>query len=95
MIKVVARNVIKSNSIKSAIVLSDELVKLSQLEDGCISYHLYQDINQPQILTMIEEWASEDDLNRHMKSDHVARIFPLFEPLMEEETVINVYKQII
>lgn len=76
MIKVIARSVIRNNELEKVINLYDELIKKTREEDGCISYELFQDINDKNVLIIIEEWESEKHLDAHKKTEHFTRVVP-------------------
>lgn len=95
MIKVVAKNFAKEDKIKEVTELCKELVEETRKEEGCIKYEVFQDVNEPNVLTMIEEWDSVEALNKHMKSEHFTRIIPEFGELMDKDGDINVYTKII
>ncbi len=76
MIKVVAKSLIKDNEVEKVINLYDELVKKTRQEEGCISYELFQDINNENILTIVEQWESEEHFEAHKKTEHFTRIVP-------------------
>jgi quinol monooxygenase YgiN len=38
-------------------------------EKGCMSFHVFQDIGVKTVFSLIEEWESREDLDRHMLSD--------------------------
>ncbi|WMW22822.1 putative quinol monooxygenase [Methanolobus mangrovi] len=94
-IKVVAKHYVKPEKIEDYIGLSKELVKETLKEEGCIEYGLYQDLKNPLILTMIEEWEDNNSLGRHFNSEHFKEIVPLMANLCEKETEINVYNKIV
>ena len=58
-----------------------------------VEYGLYQELNNPEILTMLEEWHDECSLDEHMKSNHFREILPLFSEYLQKEPEINVYKR--
>ena len=41
------------------------------LENGCLRYELFVDLDDPTKFTFIEEWASRDALNVHGQSAHI------------------------
>jgi quinol monooxygenase YgiN len=41
---------------------------------GCISCRLYHEEAQPAVVTWVEEWQSEADLRRHLKSPRYKKI---------------------
>lgn len=95
MIKVVARNFVREDKLNEIIDLYKELVELTRKEKGCIKYELYQDGNDPTILTMIEEWDSRNDLENHFNTEHFVRIVPMVKKYMVNESDLNIYNKII
>lgn len=92
MIKVIAKNFIKIDEVGNFEKSAIELIKKTRKEEGNISYALYEDINNKQILTFIEEWENEEALNKHMNSVHFKRIVPEFNKFQEKESEINIYR---
>lgn len=66
-IKVIARSVVRPHSLPEALRLYDALVKKTVLEPGCHSYELFQDIDDPHRLTLIEEWEDELPVHRYTR----------------------------
>ncbi len=91
MIQVVAKNFAKVEMVETVIEQYKELVELTRQEEGCIAYELHQDVKNPQILTMIEQWESMPALEAHLSSDHFKRIVPGIKQHMEKETELNIY----
>lgn len=94
MIKVVAENFIKINEVDNFKQNVIELIEETRKEEGNISYALYEDNSNKQILTFIEEWENEEALNRHMNSVHFKKIVPKFKMFQEKEGKINIYKEV-
>ncbi|MBI3303136.1 MAG: antibiotic biosynthesis monooxygenase [Deltaproteobacteria bacterium] len=40
-------------------------------EAGCLTYHFYTDLADPNTFFIFEEWESEDALARHFQTDHM------------------------
>lgn len=95
MIKVVAKNYIQEGKLEEILGLYKELVEKTVVEPGCIRYELFQDIGNPGILTMIEEWESIEALDAHEKTEHFTRIFPLLKNLVRGESDFHIYKKLI
>lgn len=95
MIRIVARNYPAPEHQEAILALARELVDKSRLEAGCRSYGLYQDVDHPELLTMLEEWESREALDRHMQSEHFTRIVPQLGRLMTRESELNVYRQLL
>ncbi len=93
MIKVVAKGVYLEGKSEVAIAMYDELVKETRKEQGCIAYNLFQDKDNKDVLTMIEEWESVEALEAHKKSEHFTRIVPMIGEL-RKSAELNVYELI-
>lgn len=92
-IRVVAKNQVKPEKVQEFMGLCKNLIKETLKEEGCIEYGVYQELEKPEILTMLEEWEDENSLDQHIKSDHFREIFPLLSECLEKETEINVYRK--
>ncbi len=76
MIKIVAKAVVVSSKRDAYLEVARELVAESRKEPGCISYALYQDMNNPNILTFIEEWRDQAAIEFHNSTPHYAVLCP-------------------
>lgn len=96
MLKVVAKHNVKTDKLEEFVLLAKKLVQETNLNDGgCIRYELFQDIKTPQILTIIEEWDSQEALNRHMEAKHFKEIFPLLQDLLTIPGEVNLYQKLL
>ena len=94
MIKVIARSVIKDKEINSYLEEVRILVAETRKEEGCISYELFQDINNKCIFTILEEWSSKDALDLHKKSKHITEIIPRINNY-RDSVEVNIYEKVI
>jgi quinol monooxygenase YgiN len=94
MIKVVAKANYYEDKVEDAIKLYEELVKETRKENGCISYSLFKDTKDPSILTMIEEWESQEALDLHIKSNHFTTIVPMISKF-RKSSELNVYELVL
>jgi quinol monooxygenase YgiN len=95
MIKVIAKHFIEEDKIREFLESASELVETSRKENGCVSYELYQDINDPGVVTLIEEWKNKTALNEHINSGPFKKIVPELTRFSRKKGVINVYKKIL
>ena len=94
MIKVVCKIKLKPGvKADEYIQMAREVVTETRKEKGCITYTINEDINDPTILAMLEEWENEETLNLHNESEHVLRIVPELRKL-RESTELNIYKEV-
>lgn len=95
MIQVVAKHNVKPREIDRFIEMAGELIsKTKRLDAGCIRYGLFQDLKDPAILTIIEEWESQDALDRHSAAAHFRELVPKLGELCEKPGEINLYRPV-
>lgn len=95
MIKITAKSIVKPGAREEFIATARELVEKSRAEAGNISYHLYEDMDAPSILTFIEEWKDQAAVDIHADSEHFQRIIPLLGAMTEEAIEISLYREIL
>ena len=94
MIKVVCKAKLKPGvKVEEYLIIAREAVSETRKEKGCIMYTLHEDINDPTILTTLEEWVDEEAINQHNKSEHILKIVPELRKL-RESTEINIYREV-
>jgi quinol monooxygenase YgiN len=76
MIRIIAKNFIKTSEISKAEPLFRELVAASKKDQGCLEYRLHKDDAEPGLYVFIEEWADKDSHAKHDASEHFTRIIP-------------------
>ena len=94
MIKLVSKGYFYEDKIEEAIKIFDELAQKSRLEKGCIAYNLYQDLNDKTILTMIEEWESEESLESHRNTEHFKTLVPITRTF-KKDSDLNLYRLVL
>ncbi|MBA4158739.1 MAG: antibiotic biosynthesis monooxygenase [Gemmatimonadetes bacterium] len=52
--------------------VKEEVFGPTRKEAGCIRYRFYQDVENPDAFSFVEEWESWDALNDHFRSEHVS-----------------------
>ena len=51
----------------------------TRIQPGCISCRLYQDLDEPDAVFLVEEWESREKLDRHFNSEQCRIILSLLE----------------
>ena len=51
----------------------------TKIQPGCISCRLYQDLDEPDAVFLVEEWKSRKKLDRHFNSEQYRIILSLME----------------
>jgi quinol monooxygenase YgiN len=70
------------------------LIGPTRVETGCISCRLYHETDNPNVLTWIEEWRTDDDLKRHLRSEQYKKILAALDmsnvqPEIRFDTVVE------
>jgi quinol monooxygenase YgiN len=60
------------------------MLEPSRVERGCLSYHLYEDVENRNAFVLFEEWATRGDLERHISKDNERRLLGLMDLLSEQ-----------
>ena len=96
MLKVVAKFEVKSNKVEKFKKETSNLIKETRKEEGNLSYELFQNTEDPTILTFIEEWKDKEALELHMKTEHFQEALPKLKKLniADKEPEINIYTQV-
>jgi len=94
-IKIVAKHNVKPEKVDEFIKRCKPLVEATKKDDwGCIHYELYQDVDKPTVVTMLEEWESVEAIEAHLKAKHFAEIIPTLADCLEGPPELNSYKQV-
>ena len=51
----------------------------TRIQSGCISCRLYQDLDEPDAVFLVEEWESREKLDHHFNSEQYRIILSLME----------------
>ena len=94
MIKIVAVNTLKEGKKEEFIKTAQELIKKSREEEGNISYSLFEDIKNENILAFIEEWKDMDAIDFHNNTEHFKRIVPMLAEFKEGPSKVTLYKEV-
>jgi len=70
------------------------LIEPTRVETGCISCGLYKDLHDPSIIVWLEEWKTQRDLERHLRSRQYKKVLAAFDmsssqPVMQFNTVVE------
>ncbi|WP_315167584.1 putative quinol monooxygenase [Metaclostridioides mangenotii] len=93
MIKVIQRSVIKEKHLSDALMLYQLLVKETLKEKGCLSYELFQELDNSNNLTLIEDWEDIEALQRHTQTPHFITLVDKLA-LYEKELPVLIYKKL-
>lgn len=70
-VRVVARFISRPESIETVKQILSEMVDPTRAEEGCVTYELLQNPDDPADFTFVEAWTSLDALERHAAAEHI------------------------
>lgn len=76
MLKVIAQDFIRPETVGIVRPLYDELVRLTRAEPLCLSYDLFVDQKDPGHFIFIETWPDRAALDAHCATEHFRRLVP-------------------
>jgi quinol monooxygenase YgiN len=56
-------------------------------EPGCISCHIYEDLQEKNVFMLKEVWRSEEDLHLHLRSDEYRNLLLILELALERPEI--------
>lgn len=66
------------------------IIESSRLDAGCLHCRLYADVADPDVLMLVEEWATRPDMDRRLRSTAYGHLLQLMEVSREPpETVFH------
>jgi quinol monooxygenase YgiN len=60
----------------------------TRVQPGCLKCELYQDVENPEIITLVEEWESQADLTLYLRSGDYRSVLAPIE-LSQEQPLIH------
>ncbi len=89
---VVAIFLAKAGAEEKLEALFRSVIQTTLKEEGCISYQLNRDLDQPRRFVWTEEWASRAHLEKHAAAPHIQKILTQVPDLVESAEVIALQK---
>ena len=89
---IVANITARKNQIELVKKELQKLIEPSRAEKGCLSYELYQDNDNPAHFVFYETWESEEDLKKHMESEHTQHMLAETKDALDKFLVIKLTK---
>lgn len=72
--------------------VKEEMFAPTRRTPGCIKYRFYQDVENPNAFSFVEEWESWRALHRHFTSEHVGRFLQAVGQLVSEPPEARFYE---
>ena len=63
------------------------VVELCRYDPGCLSCHIYGDLQEKNVLMIKEVWRSEEDLELHIRSDEYRNLLLALEMALKKPEI--------
>lgn len=91
MILVSARVAVRPDRREQAAEAARKMVEATQKEAGCREYNFYWDVRDPNLIHVFEIWESDEALNAHFQTPHMAEFAQALPDVLAEEPKIYRY----
>jgi len=83
-ILVTLRMIVRPERRRDLLETMRETLEPVRVERGCLSYRLYEDVENRNAFVLLEEWATQEDLESHIRTDNQRRLLALMDLLSEQ-----------
>jgi quinol monooxygenase YgiN len=83
MIIVTLSMVVKPEERDNLMQIVRMILEPTRVEKGCLNYHCYQDIEDENAFAILEQWQTQEDLERFIQSKNYQQLLTAMELLTE------------
>jgi quinol monooxygenase YgiN len=87
MVLATVRMMIPPNKRNEALKILRSIAELCKHHSGCLSWHIYEDVQEDNVLMFEEVWRSEEDLERHLRSEEYRNLLLVMEMALKHPEV--------
>jgi quinol monooxygenase YgiN len=87
MIHATIRMTMPRRKIKEAKEILHSFAEQTQYQPGCISCHIYHDVQERHVIMIEELWRSQEELERHLGSSEYRKILLVMEMAHEKPEI--------
>ena len=87
---VIARIFIKNECIEAFKKKTAGLIQKTRKEKGCLFYGLFQDVSSPGEFLFYEEYANQDAMETHFKSEYLETFRISINSMQSKEKVVEI-----
>jgi quinol monooxygenase YgiN len=84
MVLATLRMIVRPNRRSDLLEAMRGMLEPARVERGCLSYRLYEDVDNRNALVLLEEWETQEDLERHISKNNQRRLLALMDLLSEQ-----------
>ena len=84
MIIAILRMIVRPEKRNDLLETMRGMLEYVRVERGCLSYRLYEDVEDRNTFVLVEEWKTQNDLERHIRTDNHHRLMALMDLLSRQ-----------
>lgn len=89
MITIISENIISEQKQQTFLEIVKQMIEHSTKENGCISYTLHQNTENPLYYCIIEQWEDEKAIQYHNNTAHFKTLVPQMRECRTEQRKAN------
>ncbi|MBZ5537805.1 MAG: antibiotic biosynthesis monooxygenase [Acidobacteriia bacterium] len=87
MIQATIRMTIPPQKSGEVLKILRSVVEVCRDEPGCLSCHLYEDLQEKNVLMLAELWRAEEDLDLHIRSEEYHNLLLVLEMSLKQPAI--------
>jgi quinol monooxygenase YgiN len=87
MIRSVIRMLIPDTKRGEILRIVGSVVELCRDDSGCLSCHIYEDLQEENVLMLEEAWKSGENLDSHLRTDEYRNLLMILDLALEEPEI--------
>jgi quinol monooxygenase YgiN len=87
MLRATVRLMIPPRKREEALKILKSAAALCGLMPNCLGCHIYADIQEDKVLIFEQSWRSQEDLERHLRSDEYYKVLLVIEMAVEQPDI--------
>jgi quinol monooxygenase YgiN len=87
MIQSTIRMIVPSKKSGEVLKIVGSVVELCRYNDGCLSCHIYEDLQEEDVLMLQEVWRSEEDLDLHLRTEEFRNLLLVLELAVKQPEI--------
>jgi quinol monooxygenase YgiN len=87
MIQATIRMEIPPQKSSDALKVLRSMAETSGFQPGCLSCNIYGDLQEKNVLMLEEVWRSEEELNRHLRSEEYLNLLLVLEMSLKQPEI--------
>jgi quinol monooxygenase YgiN len=88
---IIARLSVQKESTEQFLIHAKKMARESNLEEGCVTYRLYEEIDTATEFIFYEEYTNMNAVDAHNSSNHFEEFISLVSSMLTLEPIIEVF----